>query len=263
MPSRIYRGLLLLALGLAVPALPARADTVRAAVAANFASAAEALAEGFEAASGHEVVLSFGATGVLYTQIAQGAPFDVFLAADDRRPAQAVDAGYAVAGSVFTYAVGDLVLYGPGLDLSDGAAVLARGDFRHLAIADPGTAPYGAAAVATLAALGLTDAVAGKLVTGQNITQTLQFVASGSAELGFVALSQAIGLERTQADASLPNREPNVWIVPAGLHPPIRQNAVLLRHGATNAGARGFLDYLRGEAAARIIRSQGYNADAR
>jgi molybdate transport system substrate-binding protein len=263
MPTRIYRAVLLVLHGILALTGPVHAGTVHAAVAANFTNAAEELAAAFEAASGHEVVLSFGATGAIYTQIAQGAPFDVFLAADDKRPAQAVEEGYAVAGSVFSYALGALALYGPGLDLSDGAAVLAQGEFRHLAIADPATAPYGAAAVATLKALGLEGAVASKLVTGQNIAQALQFVESGSAELGFVALGQATWLKREQPLPRPPNWDRDIWTIPTELYPAIRQDAVLLRHGEQNEAARDFLDYLKSTAAAAIVRSHGYNADAR
>ncbi|HTM79138.1 MAG TPA: molybdate ABC transporter substrate-binding protein, partial [Devosia sp.] len=191
---------------------PAQAETASVAVAANFTAVAEQLAAEFKAETGNEVMLSFGATGGLYTQISQGAPFDILLAADDTRPAKAVAEGLGVEGSVFTYAIGSLALYSASLDVSDGEAALKRA-FDKLAIADPKTAPYGQAAVETLTALGLYEAVTPKLVTGENISQTLQFVESGNAELGFVAASQVIG-------------KPHVWIVPAELHEPIKQDAV-------------------------------------
>ncbi len=227
--------------------LPAHAGSAGVAVAANFTAVAEALADGFKAATGHDLVLSFGSSEQLLTQISQGAPFDVFLSADAARPAQAVAEGLGVEGSVFTYAIGRLALYSTVLDMTDGAAVLAGGDFQHIAIADPATAPYGAAAVEVIAALGLTDALAEKLVTGQNISQALQFVDTANAELGFVALSQVAGKPATQ-----------MWTVPTGLYSPIRQDAVLLTGGAANPAAIAFLDYLASDAARELIAAAGY-----
>ena len=221
--------------------------TLRAAVAANFTKVAEELATDFKAASGHDVVLSFGATGALYTQITQAAPFDVFFSADDRRTATAIKEGFAVEGTDFTYAVGKVVVYSPTIDLTDGASVLAGGAFQHLAVADPQTAPYGAVAMAVLDRLGLTEAMTPKIVTGENITQTLQFVESGSAEMGFVALSQVIGKPDTQ-----------VWRVPQEDYTAIRQNAVLLKAGEGNEAAKAFLEYVRSAEAARVIEAAGY-----
>ncbi len=232
---------------LTVAALPASAGEVSAAVAANFTKPAEELGAAFTAKTGDTVVFSFGATGGLYTQIGQGAPFEVFLAADDKRPALAVTEGLGVAETVFTYAVGKLALYSPTLDLTDGAAVLAAGDFQHLAIADPATAPYGAAAVEAIDKLGLTASLAQKQVTGENISQALQFVESGNAELGFVALSQVAG-----------KTAPEVWLVPAEDYAPIRQDAVLLKAGEDNPAARAFLDFLRSGEARAIIEGYGY-----
>ena len=227
--------------------MPAHAGTVMAAVAANFTTVAEQLAADFNSATGHEVVLSFGATGTLYTQITQGAPFDLFFSADDKRTATAIAEGFGVAGTEFTYAVGKVVLYSPVLDVTDGAGVLAGGAFQHIAVADPRTAPYGAAAMAVLEALGLAEAVTPRIVTGENITQTLQFVESGSAELGFVALSQVIGKPDTQ-----------LWRAPQEDYPPIRQNAVLLKAGEGNEAARAFLEYVRSPAAVKLIEAAGY-----
>lgn len=226
----------------------AQADSVHVAVAANFTTVAEQLAPLFTAETGHEVVYSFGATGQLYAQITQGAPFEVLLAADAIRPGKAVDEGLGVPGSVFTYAIGALALYSTVLDLGDGAAVLAGGDFDKLAIADPATAPYGVAAQQTLAALGLTEAVAGKLVTGENISQTLQFIETGNAELGFVAASQVVG-------------KPGVWIVPASLYEPIRQDAVLLTSGEHQPAAQAYMEFLRSPAAVSVIEAAGYGVD--
>lgn len=223
----------------------ARADTVNVAVAANFTAVAEELAPLFRARTGHEVTYSFGATGQLYTQITQGAPFAVLLAADDERPARAVDDGFGVEDTVFTYAIGTLALYSTVLDLADGRAVLEAGAFDKLAIADPTTAPYGRAATEVIAALGLTQAITPRLVTGENIAQTLQFVETGNAELGFVAASQVVGKAR-------------VWSVPADLYQPIRQDAVLLKAGEANPAAAAFLEFLRSDAAVAVIEAAGY-----
>jgi molybdate transport system substrate-binding protein len=241
--TRIFAAILLLGVTLTPPA---HAETASVAVAANFTAAAEQLAEAFKAQTGDQVTLSFGASGGLYTQISQGAPFDVFLSADAARPARAVADGFGIDGSVFTYALGALALYSTSLDVADGEAVLAEGAFSKLAIADPQTAPYGQAAIETLSRLNLLDAVAPKFVTGENVSQALQFVQSGNAELGLVAASQVIGKD-------------HVWIVPGELHEPIRQDAVLLKSGAANKAAVGFLDFLRSDAAAAVIEEAGYS----
>lgn len=223
----------------------AQADQVSVAVAANFTRVAEELAPIFKAETGHDVVYSFGATGQLYTQITQGAPFEVLLAADDERPARAVSEGLGVEGSVFTYAIGALALYSTSLDLADGEAVLRGGAYEKLAIADPETAPYGRAAVETLTALDLVEEITPKLVTGENISQTLQFVESGNAELGFVAASQVVG-------------KPGVWLVPAELFEPIRQDAVLLKSGEANPAATAYVEFLRSDKAIAVIEAAGY-----
>ena len=223
----------------------AQAETVNVAVAANFTKVAEELAPLFKAETGHDVVYSFGATGQLYTQATQGAPFEVFLSADDVRPTKSIEDGIGVDGTVFTYAIGALALYSTSLDLSDGKAILQGGDFDKIAIADPETAPYGRAATEALTALGLTEAVTPKLVTGENITQALQFIDSGNAELGFVAASQVIG-------------KSSVWLVPADLYEPIRQDAVLLKTGEANPAATAFIDFLKSDAAVAVIEKAGY-----
>lgn len=242
---------LLIGVPLSALALPAMAAEVSVAVAANFTAPAEEIGAAFTAATGDAVIFSFGATGGLYTQISQGAPFEVFLAADDRRPALAVTEGFGVEGTVFTYAVGRLALYAPSLDLTDGAAVLATGDFHHIAIADPATAPYGAAAVEAIEALGLTAALEPRKVTGENISQTLQFVDTGNAELGFVALSQV-------ADKA----PPSVWLVPPENYTPILQDAVLLKTGEANPLAAAFVAFLKGDEARAIIEKFGYELAA-
>jgi molybdate transport system substrate-binding protein len=229
------------------PAAALAAQT-QVAVAANFAEPAKEIAAAFKAASGHTAILSFGSSGQFYAQISHGAPFEVFLSADAERPLKAEREGLAAPRTRFTYAVGRLVLYSTTAGLVDGAgAVLAGGRFNKLAIADPASAPYGAAAVQTLRKLRVYDAVKPRIVTGSSIAQAYQFVATGAAELGFVALSQVIG-------------EPggSRWIVPAADHAPIEQQAILLKTGQDNPAARAFLAFLKGPAAAAIIRTYGY-----
>ena len=174
----------------------------------------------------------------------------MFFSADAKRTRTAIDEGFGVAGTDFTYAVGKVVLYSPGIDVTDGEAVLKTNAFQHIAIADPKAAPYGAAGMAVLDKLGLTETVTPKIVTGENITQTLQFVESGSAELGFVALSQVIGKPATQT-----------WLPPQDLYSPIKQNAVLLKVGESNDAAKAFLDYVKSDAAARVIEAAGYTLE--
>lgn len=229
----------------------ADAGEVSAAVAANFTKPAEALATAFTAQTGHTVQFSFGATGALYAQITQGAPFEVFLSADAKHPALSVIDGQGVDGTIFTYAVGKVVLYSPSVDVTDGEAILRAGAFHHIAIADPRTAPYGAAALEVLAKLGLADARAPRIVTGENISQALQFVDSGNAELGFAALSQV-----SDKPAA------NVWRVPKADYSPILQNAVLLKPGESDATARAFLQFLKTDDARAIIESFGYDVEA-
>lgn len=232
--------------GLVAP--PLQAAGIVVAVAANFAAPAEEIAAAFTGETGHDVRLSFGSTGALYAQIAQGAPFAVFLAADDVRPARAVEESLGVPGTVFTYAIGKSVLYSPLIDLSDGGAALRAGDFAYLAIADPETAPYGAAAMQAIEALRLTGTLGPKLVTGQNVSQALQFVDSGNAEIGFVSLSQVIGKSESQ-----------FWLVPPEYYFPIRQDAVLLRPGEANEAALDFVAFLTSGTAHEIIGRYGYD----
>ena len=196
-------------------------------------------------------MLSFGASGRFYAQIKNGAPFAVFLSADEATPLRLEAEGAAVPGSRFTYAIGRLALWSaqPGRVDTEGA-VLQRGNFAHLAIANPKTAPYGAAAVEVLAALGVLEGLKPKLVQGENIAQAQQFVASGNAELGFVALSQV------WRDGKL--SEGSVWVVPTRLHAPIRQDAVLLLAGRDKPAAQALLSYLKGDKARALIRSFGY-----
>ena len=229
-------------------ATPVLAEEITVAVAANFSAPAKEIAAAFEKASGDKVTLSFGSSGQFYTQIASGAPFEVFLSADAERPAKAEQAGLAVAGTRFTYAVGRLVLWSatPGLVDSHGAVLKGAG-FSKLAIADPAAAPYGLAAIQTLKALKLYDQIRPKIVQGSSIAQAFTFVKTGNAELGFVALSQVIN-------------EPggSRWLVPEADHEPITQQAVLLKPGADSKGSRAFLTFLKGGQARAIIRRYGY-----
>ena len=239
----------LTALFLTAQAASAAQTTV--AVAANFTDAAKEIAAAFKATTGHDAILSFGASGQFYTQITQGAPFEVFLSADDDRPKQAIADGLAVGGTAFTYATGKLVLWSQQPGLVHGEATLTKAAFDKLSICNPVAAPYGAAAVQTLQSLGLYDALQPKLVVGANISQAFQFVQTGNAELGFVALSQVIG---DQAGSR--------WIVPQNLYSPIRQDAVLLKKGEGHEAATEFLSFLQGPEATAIIRKYGYEVGA-
>ena len=228
----------------------AHADSVNIAVAANFTDAANEIAAAFAQASDHEAILSFGATGQFYTQITQGAPFEILLAADDVRPAQSVEEGYGVDGTVFTYAIGQLVLYSSEEGKVIGAETLEAGDFQQIAIANPETAPYGKAAIETMEALGVYETLRPKIVQGQNIGQAYQFVETGNAEVGFVALGQV-----SQTDAG------SRWLVPQENYEPIRQDAVLLKTGEDNPAAEAFLEFLKGDEATAIIEKYGYALD--
>jgi len=241
----------LFALALLCVARWAAAAEVQVAVASNFAGPMQALARQFEQKTGDHVVIVTGATGKLAAQIEQGAPFELLLAADDRTPSRLETAGLAVTGTRFTYAFGKLVLYSAKAGFVDAkGAVLSSGRFRHLALANPKLAPYGAAAVAVLEHLHLLDSLRPKLVEGENISQTLEFVATGNAELGFVALSQILLAGKPRAGS--------YWLVPESLYAPIRQDAVLLKKGADNAVARALLDFLQTDGARKLIASYGY-----
>lgn len=252
---RIGRALRAIAAGFALAAAPlsathALAGTVTVAVAANFTAAANEIAAAFAEETGHEAVLSFGSTGQLYTQITQGAPFEVFLAADQERPARVLEEGLAVEGSDFTYAVGQIVLWSADAGLVSGPETLEAGEFDKIAIANPETAPYGLAALQAMDALGVAKTLEAKIVQGNSIAQTYQFVETGNAELGFVALSQIAG-----------NEAGSRWVVPGDLYDPIRQDAVLLVKGEENPAARAFLEFLRAPAATEIIEAYGYGVE--
>ena len=240
-----------LLISLLFAACTAHAGDVQIAVAANFTAPAKLLAAAFEQDSGHRAQLAFGGTGKFYAQIRNGAPFEVLLAADDTTPAKLETEGAAVTGSRYTYANGRLALWSarPGY-VDDKGEVLKKGGFRYLAIANPKLAPYGAAAVEVLGALKLLDAVQPRFVQGENIAQAHQFVASGNAELGFIALSQVMKGGRIS--------EGSAWIVPGDLHQPIRQDAVLLNKGRGRPAAEAWLGFLKGDKAKAIIRGFGY-----
>lgn len=230
----------------------AHAAEVSVAVAANFAAPMKVIAEDFERASGHKVSLSFGATGQLYAQIRNGAPFAILLSADDHTPARLENEGLGMPGSRFTYAIGRLVLWSktPGMVDPEGK-ILMSGSFRRIAVANPKLAPYGNAAIETLQRLGVLDAVRPKFVEGANVGQTFQFVSSGNASLGFVAMSQVYEHGKL--------KEGSAWIVPPQLHSVIRQDAILLRPGNGNPAADALLKYLRGPNARATIRAYGYD----
>lgn len=228
-----------------------QAGEVRVAVASNFAAPMERIAVLFQHDSGHTLKVSLGSTGKFYAQIKSGAPFDVLLAAEDAIPKRLEQEELAVGGSRFVYASGKLVLWSVQPDFVDErAAVLNKGNFSRLAIADPRLAPYGMAAKETLEKLVMWNAIQGKLVKGENITQTYQFVATENAELGFVALSQIM------RDGKITGG--SWWLVPAGMYKPIRQSAVMLSGAKDASAAQAFLAYLKSEKAKAVMHGFGY-----
>lgn len=237
----------LTSLALAGLAVPAWAAETNIAVAANFTDAAREIGAAFKAKTGHDAVFSFGSSGQLYTQITQDAPFQIMLSADDERPKKAVADGLGVPGSPFTYAIGKLVLWSKQPGLVQGEATLTRAGFNKLSICNPVAAPYGAAAVQTMKSLKLYESLEPKLVIGANISQAYQFVRTGNAEIGFVALSQVVD-----------DKTGSRWVVPQGLYTPIRQDAVLLKKGADNPAATAFMDFLKGPEVKAIIEAYGY-----
>ncbi|MDO9309047.1 MAG: molybdate ABC transporter substrate-binding protein [Deltaproteobacteria bacterium] len=244
------RSILLAVTGIML-AIPAMAAEVNVAVAANFTAPMKQIVAEFEKETGHKAVLSFGASGKFYAQIKNGAPFQLLLSADDEKPIQLVKDGLGVADSRFTYAIGTLVLWSPKAGFVDAKGdVLSKGLYNKLAIANPKLAPYGVAAMEVLTKQGLLSAITPKFVQGENISQTFQFVSTGNAELGFIALSQVMKDGKITSGSA--------WIVPGKLHTPIRQDAVLLSNGKDNAAARALLGYLKSDKAKKIIRTYGY-----
>jgi molybdate transport system substrate-binding protein len=232
-------------------ACAAHADEVQVAVAANFTAPMQQIAAEFEKDTGHKVMLSFGATGKFFAQISNGAPFEVLLAADDETPARLEKEFLAAPHSRFTYAIGKLVLWSAQAGYVDARGeILKSGEFKHLALANPKTAPYGAAAIEAMKKLGALESVQSRFVQGENVAQAHQFVASGNAELGFVALAQVYKDGRITSGSA--------WIVPASLHAPIRQDAVVLAKGKHNRAAAALTDYLKANKVRAIIKSYGY-----
>ncbi|MSO65798.1 MAG: molybdate ABC transporter substrate-binding protein [Alphaproteobacteria bacterium] len=234
---------------LLVLAPPAHAAAISVAVAANFTDAAKGTAAAWEKKTGHKAILSFGATGQLFAQIHQGAPFDVFLSADEATATKMGTDGLAVPATQFTYAVGRLVLFSKAKDAVRGEQTLRDGNFAKLAIANPAVAPYGRAAIDTMKALGIYEKLTPKIVEGQNVVQTYQFVDTGNAEVGFIALSQIAG-----------HSEGSRWVVPGNLYAPIRQDAILLTKAAGNAAARDFIAFLNGPEAMQVKAKYGYGS---
>ena len=246
-----FQKLLLLVIAMSLP-IVTMAGEVSVAVASNFTAPMKAIAQAFERDTGHKAILSFGATGQFYAQIKNGAPFAVLLAADDETPARLEREGVAVPGNRFTYATGKIVLWSKKADLVDtNGEILKTGKFDKLALANPKLAPYGAAAMQVLEKLNLTKQLGPKLVEASNIGQTFQFVSSGNAALGFVALSQVFENGKL--------KEGSGWVVPSNMYSPIKQDAVLLTSGKANVAAQALLQYLRSDKAKAIIVSFGYD----
>jgi len=242
----------LVAAALAALSFCVHADEVQVAVAANFSAAAQKIAAQFEKDTGHTVKLSFGATGKFYAQIEAGAPFDVLLAADHATPARLVAEGKGVPATLHTYAIGKLVLWSADPALVDDKGEILKSDkWKHLSVADARLAPYGQAAKETLAALKLADAVQPRVVTAENIGQALQFVQSGNAQIGFVALGQVQPPDGSKAAGSM-------WVVPDALYAPIRQDAVVIAASKVGKAATQFVDYLASDKARVVIKAYGY-----
>ena len=237
----------LLALAMLFCAGSAAAGDVQVAVAANFTEPAKAIAAAFQKKTGHTVTQSFGPSGGFYSQIQNGAPFEVFLSADAERPMRLEAEGRGVAGTRFVYAYGALVLWSATPGFVDSQGAVLKGRYDHIAIADPASAPYGVAAVETLKKMGLYDQVAPKIVKGTSIAQAYAFVSTGAAELGFVALSQVVH-----------EKGGSRWVVPKSYYRPMDQQAILLKPGEKDPAAKAYLDFLRGPEAISIITSYGY-----
>lgn len=230
------------------------AAEVQIAVAGNFTAPMKAIIASFEQDSGHTVKASYGSTGKLYAQIKNGAPFEALLAADQERPQLLEEQGLGVPGSRYTYSIGALVLWSTDANkVEDGAALLKSGDFNKLSIANPKLAPYGDASIETLDSLGLKADVEPKLVMGENIAQAYQFVDTGNADIGFVALSQVMEGGKLIKGSG--------WIVPGEMHAPISQDALIQNRGKDNPAVTELFVYLKGEKAEAIIHDFGYETE--
>jgi molybdate transport system substrate-binding protein len=253
LPTRLKLLAKIIPLGLAVYVFQAQAEVVRIAVAANFIDAAQAITPLFEKATGHSAKISYGSTGKLYSQIKYGAPFDILLAADSKRPMMAEAVGLAIPGSRFIYAKGKLVLWSPKPNrFTSGEEFLKRGEFSHIALANPRTAPYGQAAEQVLKHLGLQNRLKSKLAWGDSVSQAFQFIATGNAQAGFVAMAQI---------QAWVGEEGALWIIPANYYDPIEQAAVLLKKGESNPAAIAFLDFLKSDGAREVIKGHGYGVE--
>ena len=252
---RIYCLFFLVSLSACVSSVT-QAEQLTAAIAANFAGTIKYLKPLFEHETGHRLVTSFASSGTLFAQIHNGAPFDVFLSADEQRPQQLIRDGLAIADSAFIYATGKLVLWSSQPELIDPQGNILRDGLwqekgiHHIALANPKTAPYGRAAMETLQAMQLLESTKPYRVTGQNIAQTFQFVASGNAQLGFIAQAQVLALPESERGSS--------WLVPQAMYSPIKQEAVMLMRGRENSAAQAFLQFLQSPRAKNIISARGY-----
>ncbi len=234
------------------PDAPTMVKVVNIAAAANFTEPAKEIAALYRQKTGNEAILSFGSSGQFYTQITQDAPFQIMLSADDERPRKLISDGLAVADTRFTYAIGKLVLWSKNPDLVKSAETLKTGAFAKISLADPKAAPYGAAAIEAMKALKVYDALESKVVQGTSIAQAFQFIDTGNADLGFIALSQLAG-----------NNAGSRWLVSRTLYSPILQDAILLKKGAANDAATGFLTFLKGPEARAVIAKYGYAVDGK
>lgn len=231
------------------------AETVLVAVAADFTKPMTEIAADFQKATGHEAKLSFGSSGKAFAQIQSGAPFEVYLSASEKYPVELEKAGLVVPGSRFVYAIGKLVLWSatPGY-VDDKGEILKTGNFKHIALADPTHAPYGVVAEEVMTSVGVLDKLRPLFVMGENISQTFQFVTTGNAELGFVALAQVIDLNTGKIGSG------SGWLIPDELHGPFNQTAVLLQTGAENPAAQALVDFLKSPTARAIIQKYGFGS---
>jgi len=231
------------------------AATTLVAVAADFTKPMTEIAAEFEKATGHEAKLSFGSSGKAFAQIQSGAPFEVYLSASEKYPLELEKAGLVVPGSRFVYALGKLVLWSATPSyVDDKGEILKTGNFKHLALADPAHAPYGVVAEEVMTGLGVLDKLRPLFVMGENISQTFQFVTTGNAELGFVALAQVIDLQTGKIGSG------SGWVIPDELHGPFKQTAVLLQTGAENPAALALVDFLKTETTRTIIKKYGFGS---
>jgi molybdate transport system substrate-binding protein len=249
--NQFFRILIIIHMALLVPV--AWAESTLVAVASDFTKPMAEIASEFEKATGHTAKLSFASSGKAFSQIQNGAPFEVYMSASDKYPLELEKLGFAVKGSHFVFAIGKLVLWSKMEGYVDAQGqILTKGGFKHLAIADPSHAPYGIVAVEVLKSLGLLDKLQPLFVQGENISQTFQFVSTGNAELGFVALAQVIDTKTGKIAGG------SGWLVPDNLHPPFEQMAVLLKTGENNLAARALIEFLKSPSALAIIKKYGF-----